>query len=79
MAVHEKPGLPWRRNDDPDTLERIARDEGIEDNAVVTTEPGIYLEGWGGVRLEDMVLVRADGIEVLTDRNPEQILQVPIA
>jgi Xaa-Pro aminopeptidase len=33
---------------------------------VTTIEPGIYLPGWGGVRLEDDVLVTADGNEVMT-------------
>lgn len=79
MAVHELPALPWKRNDDPDTLARIAATEGLQENAIVTIEPGIYLEGWGGVRLEDMALIQVNGIDLLTDRNPDQILQIPTA
>jgi len=33
---------------------------------VIAIEPGIYLPGVGGVRLENVVLVRADGCELLT-------------
>ena len=57
LAVHEKPGFG---NSNAMIL---------EENMVVTIEPGIYLPGWGGVRLENMVRVTADGCEVLNENE----------
>lgn len=40
--------------------------EIIKQNMVFTIEPGIYLQDIGGIRIEDMILVRSDGVEILT-------------
>ena len=41
-------------------------DDILAEGMAVTIEPGIYLEGKAGVRIEDSVAVTATGIEVLT-------------
>lgn len=41
-------------------------EEILEEGMVVTVEPGIYIPGWGGVRIEDMALVVKGGFELLT-------------
>lgn len=49
-------------------------DQVLEENNVVTIEPGIYLEGWGGIRIEDDIIVTKDGCEVLNKTTKELIV-----
>jgi Xaa-Pro aminopeptidase len=76
MAVHELPHVASPRGSDPETEAALAQMEGFGPHTVVTVEPGIYIAGWGGVRLEDMILTTGDGADIMTARNPERILVV---
>ena len=65
LEIHEGPTL---------TSSESAKDEFLPVNTVVTVEPGVYLAGVGGVRIEDMVIVTEDGCRVMPSSPKELIV-----
>ena len=63
MCVHEGPVLSRHSS------------EKLRTGMVVTIEPGVYIPGWGGVRIEDMVQITGGGCKVLTSL-PKQLKDV---
>lgn len=61
LAIHEGPTLSPRE------------DATLEAGIAVTVEPGVYLPGWGGVRIEDIAVIIPQGCEILT-RAPKELL-----
>ncbi|MDG0789793.1 Xaa-Pro peptidase family protein [Cohnella ginsengisoli] len=62
LEIHEEPRLSYSA---PDTI--------LLPGHVVTVEPGIYVPGFGGVRIEDDVVLTDDGIKILT-RSPKELI-----
>jgi Xaa-Pro aminopeptidase len=63
LEIHEAPRLSQESSDT------------LAPGQVVTIEPGIYLAGVGGVRIEDLAIVTDDGVELLTS-FPKELIAV---
>jgi Xaa-Pro dipeptidase len=63
LSVHDGPGFASEN-----TIE-------LKENMVLTVEPGVYLPGIGGVRIEDDILIKKDGMEILT-KSPHEFIEL---
>ena len=62
LEIHEAPLLG------------VGRNGKLTDRVPITVEPGVYVAGRGGVRIEDTLVVRADGMELLTKTTKELLV-----
>jgi len=62
LEIHEPPTVSSRS------------DEVLQENMVITIEPGVYIPGWGGIRIEDTVIVGESGCEIITQSEKELVI-----
>jgi Xaa-Pro aminopeptidase len=62
LEIHESPRLSHNS------------DDILQKNMVVTIEPGVYIPGWGGIRIEDTVIVKDGGCEIITHSNKNLLI-----
>ena len=67
-------GVGMEVQEDPPRLSRRG-EARLVPGMVTSVEPGIYIAGWGGVRIEDLVVVTEEGCRVLT-RSPKELLEL---
>ena len=65
LQIHESPSLS----------PRAPKEVKLSVGCVVTVEPGVYIPGWTGTRVEDCVLVKEDGVEVLTQSPTDLVIE----
>jgi len=75
LEIHEPPGLrKATAHLKPAKASAKKPGQALEAGMVITIEPGVYIAGVGGVRIEDMVLVTEHGCEVLTPTKKDLIV-----
>lgn len=62
LEIHEEPRVSF-------TSDRV-----LTANMVITIEPGIYIPGWGGIRIEDTVIVKNGGCEIITHSDKSLLI-----
>lgn len=62
LAIHEAPRLTYKKN------------VNLQPGMIITVEPGIYIEGQYGIRIEDLILLKKNGIEIFTQSSKKLII-----